>query len=228
MENKVSYIKEKIAKSKNLSNFNYIPTTRPGNTGIGMTWENELGIKENNSKGADDNGIEHKAKRLKSNSNLTMITSTPSQSSRNIIGTYGYIDSKGRKAFKKDSPKLPFQIIKQNSQISLIDGKNILGKWDENEIHEKFLKKLSNLVLSRAVTKKVNGIEHFQYVYATYFTDFDIDKFISEIGNTVKVSFRMHIEPDGSLRDHGTAFRIKPENLDIFYAQKLTILDINS
>ena len=115
MEDQIFYIKEKISKSKNLSNFNFIPTVRSGNTGIGMTWEKELGIEENNSKGADDNGIEHKAKRLKSNSNLTMITSTPRESSRKIIKAYGYQDSKGRLAFKKDSPKLPFQIIKQNS-----------------------------------------------------------------------------------------------------------------
>lgn len=228
MEDCVLYLKDKISKSKSLINFEFIPTARTGDTGIGMTWEKELQISENNSKAADDNGIEHKAKRLRSNSKLTMITSTPPQSSRKIIKSHGYIDSKNRWAFKKDSPRLPFEIIKKNNEIVLVNENDVLGKWEEKDIQEKFIKKLSNLVLAKAATKKINGIEHFQYVNATYYYNFDIDKFVAEIGNTVKVCFRMHIEEDGSLRDHGTAFRIKPSDLDIFYKKKFTILDINN
>ncbi len=55
----------------------WIKTHRSGNTGIGKTLEDLLGITENNIQGPDFGSYELKSGRINSNSMLTLMTKSP-------------------------------------------------------------------------------------------------------------------------------------------------------
>ena len=70
----------------------WIKTHRSGNTGIGKTLEDLLGIRENNVPGPDTCGdIELKSASKTANSMLTLFTKSPdpSKANSNILSSYG-------------------------------------------------------------------------------------------------------------------------------------------
>jgi hypothetical protein len=68
---------EIIKKLKEIKKMGYIKTRRAGNTGVGKTLEDLLGIKENNIPGPNAHMIELKAARKNASSMLTLFTKSP-------------------------------------------------------------------------------------------------------------------------------------------------------
>lgn len=71
----------------------FIETHRSGDTGIGKTLEDELGVEENSVQAADLGAVELKANRKNSNSKITLFTKSPDKRGVNnkILRTkYGY------------------------------------------------------------------------------------------------------------------------------------------
>ena len=91
-------LKEEIKnKLQDICDRGFIETLRTGDTGIGFTLETLLGVEENNSSGADIDGlIELKAKRKEGSSRTTCFCLTPNWLSdiRSIIKKYGWDDPK--------------------------------------------------------------------------------------------------------------------------------------
>jgi hypothetical protein len=69
---------ELIEKLKRIKEAGWIRTHRAGNTGVGKTLENLLGIRENNIPGPNAAMIELKAARKNASSMLTLFTKSPS------------------------------------------------------------------------------------------------------------------------------------------------------
>lgn len=71
----------------------FIPSHRSGDTGVGKTLEDELGVEENSVQAADLGEVELKATRRDSNSKLTLFTKAPKKrgvNSRVLRAQYGY------------------------------------------------------------------------------------------------------------------------------------------
>lgn len=71
----------------------FIPSHRTGDTGVGKTLEDELGVEENSVQAADLGEVELKATRRDSNSKLTLFTKAPKKrgvNSRVLRAQYGY------------------------------------------------------------------------------------------------------------------------------------------
>ena len=71
----------------------FIPSHRAGDTGIGKTLEDELGIEENPIQAADLGSVELKATRKDSGSSLTLFTKSPAKRGVNnsvLRNQYGY------------------------------------------------------------------------------------------------------------------------------------------
>ena len=71
----------------------YIPSHRAGDTGIGKTLEDELGVEENSVQAADLGTVELKANRKDSNSKITLLTKSPKKRGVNssvLRKQYGY------------------------------------------------------------------------------------------------------------------------------------------
>ena len=91
---------EFIEKFISISKKGFIKTHRAGNTGVGKTLEDELGIKENDIQGPDFGEYELKAHRInKSNSMLSLITKKPEgiASNKKLLEVFGYETEEGYK-----------------------------------------------------------------------------------------------------------------------------------
>ena len=222
----IDYLSNKFATTPSLMNFEWVPTVREGNTGVGATLESVLKIEENNSKLADENFVEYKARKATTTCKVTLFTMAPkSITGEHIVDMVGYRDSKGRLAFKQDSGGKSWGLDMKvdNDHLVLSQGGEELLYWDKNELTEKVMNKLPRLCLVQTDKKKIGGVDHFRYNSATLYTGFSMNNFLNEIGNNVSICFRAHRDIDGTIRDRGTAFRIRNHNFGSLYNESYTV-----
>ena len=224
-------------KLKEISQKGFIKALRKSDTGIGFTLETEMGIKENNLKNEDftykGENVELKTQRKGTTSNITLFTKEPVKGDLNdkkLVDKYGYKNGHGRRALKitlttrNYTPQgLKLEIDEKSKKIFVThktDGK--FWYWTVSDI--KF--KLGNLLLVFAARERKGESEYFHYNEAYYFTNFDEEAFF-KLAQTARivVDLRMHLRPTGTVRNHGTAFRIiNLENLTSCYKKNETIV----
>ncbi|PIZ48895.1 hypothetical protein COY29_02820, partial [Candidatus Woesebacteria bacterium CG_4_10_14_0_2_um_filter_39_14] len=77
-----------------------------------------------------------------------------------------------------------------------------------------FHDKLPALVYVLADRKIIKNKEHFNFNEAYLLTGFDFESFKKMVKkDEIVVDFRMYYRPDGSVRNHGTGFRVKINKL---------------
>jgi len=93
-------------------------------------------------------------------------------------------------------------------------GKRLNIYWDMESVQKKFGDKLPALVYVLADTKEIKGKEHFHFSEAYLLSNFDFELFQKMVKkDQIVVDFRMYYRPNGSVRNHGTGFRIKINKL---------------
>ncbi|MGH9921500.1 MAG: MvaI/BcnI family restriction endonuclease [Nitrososphaerales archaeon] len=156
----------------------WIESNRSGDTGIGKTIEDHLGIEENNLgepdclyRGMD---IEIKARRINTSAMITLFTLEPgvrNLSDIQLMQTYGYVDAKGRQALKITlthniftGQGLKLHVDYAGGTISIVDTNGLSPwMWTIADIHLK----LHNLCIIYCYSKKEEGREYFQIRNAT-------------------------------------------------------------
>ncbi len=232
---------EFIRRLKEIKEMGFVKTHRSGQTGIGKTIEDLLGIEENNIPGPNALGwIELKAIRKDSKSMITLFTLTPSPPKINsvLLKKYGYFSSKKkgkRKILHTTINGVEFNLIKNGkgfkigiseNRIDLIHYKDgIVAYWEEEKLKERVKEKLKNLVLIKAETQDKGRNEKFWFNEGYLLIEFDFENFKNLIKEgLILVDIRIGQYPDGRTHEHGTAFRIFPNNLDLCYSKKEKIL----
>lgn len=223
--------KELTAKLKELKNKGFIPSTRKGPTGIGHLLEIELGIKETNLAIPDIGGrVEIKGTRKNVNALITLFTFNRGvwrYKQNDVISNYGYIDDSGRKSLYSTvnsfEPNPQGFFIQVDTKRNLIILKNIsetnpIAEWSTYVIAGKFMTKLDRLLLIYADSKIENEQEYFWFNEA-YFLEYPKpEKFLESFNkNEIFLDIRIHIKPNGGVRNHGTGFRIAEKNLINLY-----------
>lgn len=210
----------------------YVPTGRKGSTGIGHTFEQKMGLPETNIPVPDLGGrVEIKTTRRDSNSLVTLFCFNKGVwhiSQKELIERYGYIDDSGRKALKNTvyagrqiSQGLSLLIDDLNNKVSLIDNNgNLLATWDVFVMVGKLMSKLSRVLFVIADRRfNANAEEEFLYNEAYILTDPIPRNFINAFkSGKVGIDLRMHLKESGSVRNRGTAFRIKEIDLWDLYS----------
>jgi len=148
-----------VEKLKEIKSKGYVKTHRAGNTGIGKTLEDLLGIEENNIPGPDAEMIELKSARKNTKTLLTLFTKSPMPSRANffLLQRFGYPSRRGnnRKELHTMVNALSYNTLKGKETFK------IQVKEDRIEIISKSLGKSG---LSYFVeTKKIPGIEILGY-----------------------------------------------------------------
>jgi hypothetical protein len=199
----------------------YIETHRSGNTGIGKTLEDLLGIEENNEQLADAVGAEIKAGRRDSGSRTTLFTKEPPRSDRDIwasdlVEKYGYTDDKGRPALKitlhvDDYNNQGFRVLTDSDGLHVEhEDDGILATYPPDFLKEAYQEKVPEMVLVDADRKTIDGNEYFWYNEAYHLHGFDAEDFLNLIRESIiKIELRLHLRDSGGARNHGTAFRIR-------------------
>ena len=229
---------ELIKKLVKIKKMGFIKTHRAGDTGIGKTLEDLLGIKENNIPLPDIHEIaELKACRKSAKSMLTLFTLEPlpkgGDRDRFLLDNFGYSKRDNQRSKELHSTISCGRYNNQNLKLLVEKDKvRVQGErrrlniyWDMESLEEKFEDKLPALVYALADTKIINGDEHFHFDEAYFLGDFNFELFKKRIrNNDIVVDLRMYYRPDGSVRNHGTAFRVKINKLDDCFSKKIKLI----
>lgn len=239
MEEAIITYKEIIKKLKELKEVGFIKTHRGGNTGVGKTLEDILGIKENNIPGPNAKMIELKSTRKGASSMVTLLTLAPLPRSSNsrILKRYGYLSSRGnnRKVLHTTVNSLDFNTIKgehgfkieiQKNKVDLINAqKEVLCYWDRDTLKNAFERKFPRLLYVKADSRGRGSEEEFWYKEAWLLSGFDFKNFIRLLKKgTILVDIRIGQYRDGRTHDHGTGFRVFPDKLDLCFSDRKRIM----
>lgn len=226
-------------KLNEISQKGYLPTLRKGDTGVGQTLEQNLGLTENNLSLPDIGGkVELKAYRKNTDSMLTLFTKEPISNlgrSRDkfLLETFGYKSLAPNKIYDfyttvsataYNSQGFKLEVI--GNQLQLFHNSVPLEiYWPYELLREVFEKKLPSLVVVLADTRGAEFDEQFFYNEAYYLKGFSFEGFMSAIiAGSIKVDFRMHMRSNNTPRNHGTAFRIVKSKLYTCFDLKQRIL----
>jgi hypothetical protein len=230
---------ELIEKLKKISGMGWVRTHRPGNTGIGKTLEDLLGITENNIPGPNAAMIELKSARKNASSMLTLFTKSPSPQRANsiLLEKYGYASTKkqGTKRLETTVTAIDFNNIKgrpgfkisiEGDRVNLITSSNeIVAYWDKETLKNSFERKLPKLLYVKAEARGKGSDEEFWFNEAWLLNGFDFNNFVQLLKDgIILVDIRIGQYPDGRPHDHGTGFRVFPDKLDLCFSHRERII----
>ena len=224
---------------KRIQGLGFIKSNRSHNTGIGKTFEDHLGVTENNSKDPDFEDFEVKSQREMSKSPITLFTkiaTSPFGANEYLKNTFGKPDvlfpnitvlhttTSGNKfntakhspfAFKIEVDEMlrRLVLIVKDLKTDSIVSKDIY--WDFKDIQAT---KLKNTFVVSAKTLHLSDDEYFHYTKARIYYDFSFEKMIEGIQNGyVKFEVRYGVYKSGpkmgQKHDHGCGFRVTLKNL---------------
>lgn len=225
----------------------FVPSNRSNNTGIGKTFEDYVGVAENNLKEPDLFGFEIKTQRNNTNSLITLFTKSPTAPQRAnsyLRDTYG-VPYDGKPYLKRIHSSLyvdkynnyfnqyAFRLINDRNNrvirvgVHSIDNSKLIDQnvyYSYDTIERSMSKKLSNLLLVNADSKMIGGKEHFHFNKAELFYQFSLARFL-DLLDEGKIQYDIRIgsynNPEkrnyGRTHDHGSGFRVKAKNIYDLY-----------
>ena len=215
----------------------YVKATRMGYTGIGKTFEDLLGKKEDSLELPDYKGIEIKTKRGYTRCYTTLFGATPQGKKefeiRRLRSIYGYPDNVyrnqkllhasvqancstlvgNRYLFKLvlDYEEQKLFLLITDKSMNFIEKKSY---WTFDILKEKLNRKLQYMALVKAWPNKINGEDYYKYYDIDFYKLKDFNEFLKLIEDgTIRVTFKIGIfkkgERAGELHDRGTSFEIQ-------------------
>ena len=231
---------ELVTKLQEIKDMGWVKTHRRGNTGIGKTLEDLLGITENNVPGPNALGvIELKSARKGQKSMLTLFTKSPNPPKANsvLLNRYGYETSTsgGKKVLHTTVRATCYNTLRgqQGFKIDVKDDKLILadrnngelGRWEKNILKDRFERKLPKLLYVKADCKGRGEDEEFWFNEALGLSGFSFENFIQLVKEgVIYVDVRIGQCPDGRPHDHGTGFRVQQDKLDMCFSKRIKVI----
>ena len=242
MKNDKEFIIDKFKEVKKLG---FVPSHRKNNTGIGKTFEDYVGVVENNLDEPDLAGFEIKSHREESQSYVTLFTKSPNFP----LKANAYLNNKFGTPYE-NNPALNrlhtsmfasrFNTSKGKFSFRLINDRNVrllrIGIYDINtkalidsnvgytyDCLEKILnKKLKNLFYVSAERKYEDGEEKFYFNKAEIYFEPSFEKFLDLIDRglimyDIRIGSYKSGKNYGKPHDHGSGFRILESNLRLLF-----------
>lgn len=222
----------------------FIRTLRSGDTGIGYTLESLLNIPENNSPRGDYFGMEVKAYRdseqtADNNEKMNLFLKEPEWvdglTSEDRVKLYGYADGRQRPALYQsvtcEQGKRGFQlrVSAEKDRLDLCLYGRPIGRWNRDILQERLTEKHGHTVFVAADCRGTGSGEEFWFRTVTWCQDPSTEKFFGLItSGDIIVELRMHVEARGSVRNHGTAFRIRKSKLPELFASRQSVRPTNA
>lgn len=238
-----------IEDFKKVRDLGFIPSRRSNSTGIGKTFEDYIGVVENNITEPDLHGFEIKSQRNLSNSYVTLFTKAPTMpkgANSYLRESYGSQDSKypdikvlhtsifhdrfnTHSAGANFSLKIDYDKQRLYILVERTDGSIDSSVYYSFDALRQAIKKIENLAFVRADTKKVGDTEHFHFTKATIFYDFiSFENFLEFIESglimyDVRIGAYKTGKNKGKTHDHGSGFRIKREHMGLLYSRHIEV-----
>jgi len=238
-ENKAA--SELLEKIREISSMGFIQTMRPGDTGIGYTFESLLGIKANNSVKPDYKGIEIKTKRDDRLSHrTTLFSKTPDWRKSRLKGSLDLLQTRGKYSEARSRLQLYHQIssVKANSyglilhvnpndsileQRYVDDTTDIMDViWDLDVLNDTLRKKhRETFWVSAQVKGRGNGKnEMFWYTSVKHTGNIDLNALpiLLELG-VISLDYTIKETATGGAKDQGYLFKMATSDLDLLFQQ---------
>lgn len=215
---------ELLEKFDGIKERGWIDSLRTGDTGIGYTFETLLGIRENNDKKADFQGIEIKCKGIKegagsSTSKQNLFQEAPTwivnAGARELIRILGKARADGRYACHSQvTPKpnnlgLLLDVLNADSKIDLRKNADAIGYWTFRQLETRLAEKHSRTAFVKAGSRITKSKTQFHYEELVYCANPSISRFIDLVEQRkIVFEFLMSEKPDGSIRNRGYPWRL--------------------
>lgn len=209
----------------------FIKSQRKGDGAVGNTFEDELGLQENNISGPDIEGNELKAARKGAGGKQTLFTKEGEWvvSQKDYIAQYGFPhttkigEMSGQSTVTKTVNNRGLSIVTTDEYCAVVHGDTIIVKWDWETLVNQFAKKFPACVKVFADVEKRDGVEYFHYNEAYRFIRTDKNLFRTAIENDIIViDIRMRTQNNigKSLRNRGTGFRINHGRMEELFIKE--------
>lgn len=234
-----------IERFHQVKQLGFVPSNRCHNTGIGKTFEDYIGVVENNIDEPDLLGFEIKSHRELATSYVTLFTKSPifpQRANSYLKDRYGvpYPENAELKRFHVSMFASKYTLAYGVYNFRLINDRDNsvirIGVFDsaDNRLIDdsvgytydclgKILKKkLKNLFYVNAETASIDMKEHFHFNRAEIFTNPTLEKFLKLIDEGV-IMYDIRIgsyksgRNYGKAHDHGSGFRILERNLHLLF-----------
>lgn len=229
-----------------IKNLGFVKSRRSNNTGTGKTFEDYIGVIENNLEEPDFAGFEIKSHRSMSQSYITLFTKVPSfpkGANTYLRNTYGesYDDALDLKSLHTSifadrrntyMQRLSFKLldnpISQTITIGIydMDGNLIDNRvgYTYQDVECCLKKKLHNLFYVTAETQIQNREEYFYFKCADIYMEPSLERFMTllregKIMYDIRIGSYKSGAKRGKIHDHGSGFRILEGNMRLLYAQ---------
>ena len=237
-----------IAEFNRIRNLGYISSNRTGNTGIGKTFEDHLGVIENNVKDPDFDGFEVKSQRTLAKSPITLFTKSPTHpanANEYLKQTFGKPDNMfpqhlvlhpsiftTRDTLVHNEYRFRLVIDNEQERITIVVKDIDTGAVINDSVYYAFcdiqLMKLYKLFVVWADTKVEDGQEYFHFTKAKIYYGITFDKLLEFIeSGLIQFDIRFGVYKSGKLagrkHDHGSGFRLKKRYLSEFFENTLEI-----
>lgn len=242
MTTKIDELKRLFYEIKNMG---WIESENIRTGSIGRTFENLIGIPNNEFEIPDFDKIEIKTKTECSDSYTALFSCTPTgphyHEVERLKDLYGYPDSKlkmynvlntsvyskykskvGLNFFfelKVDREKEKLYLLIYDKQKNLIENQVY---WDFDILEEKLYRKLKYLAFVKAKKKICDEKKYFKYYNMKFYKLTDFDTFIDLLdAGIIRISIKIGVFRDeqriGKIHDHGTSFCIQEKDLNKLY-----------
>jgi len=240
-------VEELRAKIQEIHDRGFIQAVHHGDTSVGMTLENALGIEPNDYKGPDYKGIELKASRKaqktkKGGKNrVTLFSQVPEweashYSERKLLDEWGYYDQAHDRlalyctvsAHQPNTQGLYFN-ISSDDLLWTVGQKQEKAKpqnlvfWEMETLKDRLLEKHHETFWVKASVHEEQGVEYFRYdriVHTKNPLVVNLETLIDE--KIITMDFLIHEkkqEEGGGLRDHGFLFKIRPAQVNLLFPE---------
>ena len=240
-----------IERFREIERLGFVPSNRSHNTGIGKTFEDYIGVVENNVDEPDLYGFEIKSHRELATSYVTLFTKAPIfplRANTYLKDRYGehypnnavlkklhvsMFASKYTLAYDKYNFKLINDRDNSIVRIGIFNPKN--NQLIDNSVGYTYdcldailKKKLKNLFYVSAETKIIGTTEHFHFNKAEIFTNPSLKKFLKLIDDgmimyDIRIGSYSSAKNYGKAHDHGSGFRILERNLHLLFENNESI-----
>ena len=220
---------ELLSKLKKVHAQGYVPGVKHGDTDVGMTLENLLGIKPNADKTPDYKGIELKTSRklgkavagISKNKKVTLFTNTPDWKrskfdALGILKTFGYVENGRLQLYCTVSNMVNPQglYLDAHNEIDLINKARTdkytgdVAVWALDILKARLAEKHHETFWIQASSRVIDGKEYFQYDFVRHTRKPNTVNLASLFdAGIITLDYAMHIKPSGGVRDHGYLFR---------------------
>ena len=212
----------------------FIKSQRTGDGAAGNTFEDELGLKENNIAAPDIDNYEIKTFKKGASGLQTLFNKEGEWQMTQIefLKRYGFphTKKKGELSAQSTVKKTPnsngYYFTTDDHYLYVKVNDVIIVKWNFDLLLSKFAEKFPNCIKVLADVKKIDGEEWFHYNEAYLFEGTTKEKFRELIeDDLISIDFRLYTRynENKGIRNRGTAFRIKHEDMDKLFIKEAIV-----